>query len=304
MVDIVSMPVNILKHLRKTIEETGSEEEADYAVYQLGNKWGKETVCMGDTESTLDELSTKAALVAIHSGILKIDMTVQGETIRIESHESRIDDDYFIAGYLAGIISTLLRERYVANVKDGYYELVKPEQQEKEVVSREEAEEKEKLGTENLERGESYLISEDAKLSPIAFDLFFEGIENGIPGLCITRIFPPKIKDESYEEEFPVFWLTTMDAGADINTIEPSEYDDKLFKIMETFLKSRQGIIILHGSEFLISNNEFEEVLNFVQKVRDVTSMHNGIFLFSVSKKSLSDRDFGNLKSELTLYEG
>ncbi len=314
MNELVSMPTNIIKYLRKTVEKTAGKKEANYAVYQFGNEWGKETVWLGEEESDLENVDTKATLIAIHSGITRLEVDVQeDEMIEVETKDPKIDDRFFLAGYVSGIISALLMDKYVSKIKDGHFEVIRSDYELEEKIlqaegGKEEMEQeqegpKKDIETSDLERGESYLIPDDGKMAPIAFNLFLETVKNGIPGLCVTRVFPPKINEKFSPDDFPIFWLSTMDGGADINTIKPEEYEEKLTKIVKTFLESKNGIFMLHGLEYLAANNDFEEVLTFIQEARDMTAMKDGIFLVPVIRKSLSEKEFNNLKSELTLYK-
>ncbi len=310
MNELVSMPTNIIKYLRKTVEKMGSEKEANYAVYQFGNEWGKETVWLGEEESDIEDLPTKATLIAVHSGITRLDVSVKDdEVIEVETQDPKIDDEFFLAGYISGIVSALLMDKYVSKIQDGHFEVIRSDYELEESILKNEGgkieteESRKEIQTADLERGESYLIPDDGKMAPIAFNLFLDNVKNGIPGLCVTRVFPPKINEKFSPGDFPIFWLSTLDGGADINTIEPKEYDEKLSKITKTFLESKNGIFMLHGLEYLTANNDFKDVLTFIQETRDLTAMNDGIFLVPVIRKSLSEKEFNNLKSELTLYK-
>lgn len=301
MTNLVSMPTEIIPYLRKTIEQTSGEEEANFAVYQLGREWGKETARMSGEECTMDELATKATLTAVHSGLTNLDIDV-GETISVTPYESKIDDRFFLGGFLSGVVSEFLDEDYVAKLKDGYFELIESSSSLEEELSKAESKMGRGESPKDLDNGESYLIIDDVKRAPITFNLFLDAVEDDVPGLCFTRIFPPKIREKFAEEDFPIFWLSTVDGAENINTIKPKNFQDRILKIISAFLKSQQGIFMIHGLEYLISNNEFKDVLNFIQQVRDTTSVNDGIFLLSVDPKAMDDKDFNSIKSELKVY--
>ncbi len=299
MVDLVSMPIKIVPYLKDAVKESSGEKEAEFTVYQLGRKWGKETVKISGEKCGMDELPTKAALVSVHSGLTNVDISVTDGNISAEPYESKIDDDFFLAGYMAGIVSELLEEKYVSRIKDGSFDIVKVERNVESELSKSGEERTEKVDLKDLEEGESYLVLEEEKDAPISYDLFLTAVDQGMPSICFTRVFPPKIRDKFENSEFPIFWLSTVEDMDDINTIDPKSYREMLFKIISSFLKSKQGIFIIHGLEFLISHNDFKSVFNFIQDIKDLTALHQGIFLLPLYPTALDQKQLDNLKSEL-----
>ncbi len=301
MTDLVSMPKKIIPYLRMTIEQMGSQDEANFAIYHLGFKWGKETVEMSGERSDIDELDTKTVLTAIHSGITNFDVDID-ETIKIRPYDSNIDDDYFLAGYAAGVVSGLMGEYHIARIRKGYYDVVKSEKKIKGELF-EEQEKRRKLELKNLEQGGSYLIADDAKEAQRTFETFVDALEEGMPGLCFTRWFPSKLIYKYPEIDSPIFWLSMVDGTEKVRTIKPANFNDEMIKISKAFLEMKQGIFILHGIEFLLSYLEFEDILNTLQKIRDMTSVEGGIFLLAVDPKSIDREYFNRLKSELQVFD-
>ncbi|MFO7791639.1 MAG: DUF835 domain-containing protein [Candidatus Saliniplasma sp.] len=300
MTDLVSMPKKIIPYLRMTIEQMGSKEEANFAIYHLGFEWGRETVKLSGEKSDIDELKTKTVLTAIHSGITKLDVEIN-DTIEIRPYDSNIDDDYFLAGYSAGVISGLMGEYHMAKIRDGYYNITRSEKRIEDDLFKEQ-ERKEGIELENLERGGSYLIADDAKDGKRTFDTFINALEEGMPGLCFTRTFPSKIEDRFPNFDFPIFWLSTVDGTENVKTIKPSNFNLGMVKISSAFLKVKQGIFILHGIEFLMSYLEFNEILNTLQKIRDMNSVEGGIFLLAADPGAIGKDNFTRLKTEFEIF--
>ncbi len=301
MTDLVSMPKNIVPYLRMIIEQMGSNDEANFAIYHLGFKWGKETVEMSGEKSDIDELKTKTVLTAIHSGITNFDVDIN-ETIRISPYDSIIDDDFFLAGYAAGVVSSLLGEYHIAKIRDGYYDVVKSEKKIKSGLFKEK-EKKEGIELENLKQGGSYLIVDDSKDAQRTFDAFLDALQEGMPGLCFTRKFPSKLKERYPEIDSPIFWLSTVDGTEEVKTIKPKDFSDEVTKISSAFLKMKHGIFILHGIEFLITYLEFDEILKTLREVRDLNSAEDGIFLLSVDPEYMDEDNFSRLENEFEVTE-
>ncbi|MFO7991774.1 MAG: DUF835 domain-containing protein [Thermoplasmata archaeon] len=302
MTELVSMPIKIIPYLRNTIKQTSGSKEADFAVYQLGRQWGKETARVSGQKCDMDDLTKSTILTAVHSGITNIEMDI-GDDIRVKPYDQKVEDDYFIAGYLSGVVTEFLDTQYIPKMEDGEFILVEADEKiEEELFKGIDKESKKAISLGNLEEGESYLIIDDAKMSPITFNIFFDTLDKGVPGLCFTRVFPPKIEEKFRDSNFPIFWLSTIDSAEDINTIKAENFQDRMLKIIEAFLKARGGVIMLHGIEFLLTHNEFEDIIGFLQKVSDITSVNKGVFLLSSDPKALDEKDFSRLKSNLNMY--
>ncbi|MFW5945986.1 MAG: DUF835 domain-containing protein [Candidatus Natronoplasma sp.] len=300
MTDLVSMPIKIIPHLRTTIEQMGGKNEGNFAIYHLGFEWGKETVEISGEKSDLDELKTKTVLTAIHSGITNFEVEIN-ESIKIKPYETNIDDDYFLAGYAAGVVSELMGEYHIARIKDGQYEVVKSENKIDGEMFRVRGE-REKVELENLESGGSYLIAEEAKEAQRSFETFVNAFKEGMPGLCFTRKFPSKLKEKYPDINCPIFWLSIVDSTEDVKTIKPENLDNEMIKILKAFLKMNQGIVIIHGIEFLISYMEFDDLLNTLQKTRELVSEEGGILLLPANTESLNEDDFNTLKTEFKMF--
>lgn len=300
MTDLVSMPTKIVPYLRMTVEQMGGREEANFAIYHLGFEWGRETVRLSEEKSDINDLKTKTVLTAIHSGITKLDVEIN-ETIEVRPYDYNIDDDYFLAGYSAGVISGLLGEYHMAKIRDGYYNITRSDRKIEDDLFKSQ-ERIEAVELENLEKGGSYLIADDAKDAKRTFDTFTNALEEGMPGLCFTRTFPSKVKERYPEFDFPIFWLSTIDGTENVNTMKPSNFNLGMVKISSAFLKVKQGIFLLHGIEFLMSYLEFNEILNTLQKIRDTNSVEDGIFLLAADPGAIGKENFSRLKAEFEIF--
>ncbi len=300
MKTLVSMPTEIIPYLRETILQSSGKKEADFAVYRFGSEWGKAVVQVSGESCSRDELTNKAALTAVHTGVTNMDVAVLDDLIKVKPYDNTIDDDFFLAGYIAGTISALLEEEHIARIKDDHIEVVPVKDKIEKEVS-ESGKEKKEINLGAIKRGNSYIVLDDPK-STTAYDIFFTAIEKGAPGLCFTRVFPPKIMEKA-PRDFPIFWLSTVDGSGDINSIKPDRYDKEMFKIIKGYLSAKHSIFIIDGIEFLISNNQFEPMFEYLQELRDLTQSNKGIMLVSVDPKAMDPGEFNILKSEFDIAE-
>ena len=300
MTTLVSMPTEIVDYLRETIEQSSGNKEANFAVYRFGSEWGKAIVQASGERCKRDELTQKAALTAVHTGVTNMDVTLSDEYIAVKPYDNTIGNMYFLAGYVSGTISELLQQEHIARIKDDHFEVVPVKEKiAKEVSAQAPAKKEIDLG--RLKRGGSYMVMDDTKGS-LSFEIFFKAVEKGAPGLCFTRVFPPKIR-EQVSKEFPIFWLSTVDGSDDINSIKPDSYDNEMIKIIKGYLSAKRSIFVIHGIEYLITNNEFEPIFKFVQDVKEITADNKGIFLLSVDTKAMESQHLDKLKTELDIFD-
>ncbi len=298
MTDLVSMPTRIIPYLRMTIEEIGDIEEANFAIYHLGYEWGKETVKLSGEKCEHDELKTKVVLTAIHSGITKLDVNVD-DPIEIKPFDSNIDDDHFLAGYTAGIVSGLLGDHHVAKIRKGHYKVIKSDKKVKDDFSELRGIEKKSSDLTDLNFGKSYMIQDNSKDASETFQIFTQALKQDIPGLCFTRIFPSKIRDKHQEIQFPIFWMSSVEGTEDINTIKPRDFCKQAPKISSTFMKMKKGIFMLHGIEYLLSHLKFQDLLKTILEIQDITSIEDGIFILAVDPKTIKKDHLDEFEAEL-----
>jgi hypothetical protein len=303
MGDRLSVDADTIGELRSFEEQKGGREEADWLLYQYGNIIGV-TNTRGQ-RSPPDGLPRAVAQCAIADGIINVELRVApGEPMVAKPYGARsVGDDQFCAGYIAGVVSELLGVPHVAVVKGGAFELAKSE--DTVAGGRPAAKASSDLVVPRLERGESYLIVDEVKNAPATFNVFAKAVKYGLPGLCITRMFPPKAKERYTEvcgDGYQMVWLSTTESSGEVPSIKPSQYDHELTRAITGFLKDAGGIIMLHGIEFLITNNSFPVILKFAQRIRDAASVSGGIFLIAVDPSTLDSLAYNNLKSEFNVY--
>ncbi len=144
-----------------------------------------------------------------------------------------------------------------------------------------------------LQKGNSYLMI-DADYDEI-MGLFKKLLKTGQDGLLITRQYPKKLITKYELDDVSVTWLSNVDRE---NSISPKNLE-KFSLNIEQFLAEKSGIIILDGLDYLISNNDFRNILNLVQSLKDQVSINDALIIFTVNKKILGEGQMDMLRSEL-----
>ncbi|MFQ6107145.1 MAG: DUF835 domain-containing protein [Thermoplasmata archaeon] len=139
----------------------------------------------------------------------------------------------------------------------------------------------------------TYMIKSDIEELP--FGLILDAINQGIRGICITRIFPDIVRRKFGDEDIPVIWLSST---AKEECIRPRDLE-KLALIIEKFILIGPSVVLLDGVDFLITNNGFKSVLRLIQILRDYVSVHNSILLITVPPGVIDENDLCLLEHEM-----
>jgi len=155
------------------------------------------------------------------------------------------------------------------------------------------AEEPEAPKAQGLQDGYSYLIKDDR--SDRSYELFMTELKKGRRGFCITRNYPVKIRGKYDLGETPIVWLSNV--GKE-DSLRPKDLE-KLNYSLEQFLSQGQGVVLLDGLEYLITNNNFLTVLRFVQSLRDQAAINNSIMLMVLNPSTLDANELNLLEKEV-----
>jgi hypothetical protein len=144
-----------------------------------------------------------------------------------------------------------------------------------------------------LQEGYSYLIKDDR--SDRSYEFFMEQLKKGKRGFCITRNYPVKIRNKFDLGETPIVWLSNV--GKE-DSLRPKDLE-KLNYSLEQFLTQGQGVVLLDGLEYLITNNNFLTVLRFVQSLRDQVAINNSIMMMVLNPSTLDANELNLLEKEV-----
>ena len=140
----------------------------------------------------------------------------------------------------------------------------------------------------------TYLIPEERTIRSYA--LLKSMMDKGKPGFCVTRTFPEKVR-ERFElgDDIPILWLSNV---AKEDAVRPKDLE-KLSLSLEEFLSAQEGIVLLDGIEYLITNNNFITVLKLIQSIRDQVAINRSILLLSVNPSTMETHQINLLKREV-----
>ncbi len=150
-----------------------------------------------------------------------------------------------------------------------------------------------------LDERSSYLIEESKPA--ISYDLFAHEVLDGRKGLCITRKNPEWLREEYKWTDIPIIWLTNNNIEKE-HCIDPTNLSRLSIKIVNFIKQNSNGIIILEGLEYLISQNSYQFILRFVQLINDKVMLSNCILLIPIDPLILSEREVHLLERDMVVY--
>ncbi len=139
----------------------------------------------------------------------------------------------------------------------------------------------------------TYLIPEERSVH--SYHLFKVAMARGMPGYCVTRTFPEKVRERYELGTIPILWLSNV---AKEEAVRPKDLE-KLSLSLEEFLGKEGGIILLDGIEYLITNNNFITVLKLIQSLRDQVAINRSILLISINPSTMDSHQINLLKREV-----
>jgi len=131
-----------------------------------------------------------------------------------------------------------------------------------------------------------------------SLELFSDLVSHGFPGLCITRMHPDKIKEQYNLQNTPILWLTqSMEVRSRIN---PSDLLELSQTVREFVRRTKKSVILLDGLEYLITQNNFDEILRLVQSLNDLISVSSSIVIIPIDPSTLETQKLHLLEREMS----
>ncbi|TET91557.1 MAG: DUF835 domain-containing protein [Methanomassiliicoccales archaeon] len=145
----------------------------------------------------------------------------------------------------------------------------------------------------DVEKSSMYLVEEER--SEKSYELFEKSLARGLPGLCATRVYPEILRKRYDFGDCAMLWLSN--AGKE-DSIRPRDLE-RLSLLLEQFISTRKGVVLVDGIEYLITNNDFVTVLRLIQSLRDQIAMNLAIMIISLNPSTLGFQELNLLEREM-----
>ncbi len=149
-----------------------------------------------------------------------------------------------------------------------------------------------------VERGFVYLVKE--KRPGVAFAMFNEAVKHGAQGMVVTREHPNRLKQTHEFEAARILWLTRR-VGE--NHVDPTELIRLSMTISKFIEGTQKTVVLVEGLEYLITQNDFETVLRFVNHLHDFVLAHDCAVIIVLDPRVLSMRELALLERSARVVE-
>jgi hypothetical protein len=153
--------------------------------------------------------------------------------------------------------------------------------------------------TEIVKKGQSYLVEEEKPVK--SNEIFINLVTHGVQGLYITRRFPKDVREAYNLKLTPIIWLTRE--KTEENHIDPTDIVELSHTIKEFIKKTTEGVVLLDGVEYLITQNDYKEILKFMQSLNDSISTSASRLLIPIDKSAMDEQQYHLLKREMSTME-
>jgi len=136
----------------------------------------------------------------------------------------------------------------------------------------------------NLETGKVYLIKEDDENN--AHELFIGSLNRGFAGLGIVREDPRELKKRYNLQKTSFIWLTNNE----IKGVPCETKIKNLYGLITEFIdKSERSVILIDRLDYVISENEFDEVVKKIHLLKDLALSKECIVIISANPELVSE---------------
>ena len=152
----------------------------------------------------------------------------------------------------------------------------------------------------HFDPGSMYLI--DKSLVKDYMDIFADQVNHNIQGLYVTRQNPQKARELYGLEKTPIIWLNASDGMASENCIKPDNLSGLGATLSKFMFEVSDGLILLEGTEYLMTRNSFDSLLKFVHFLNDRLMQSRCRILFCIDGLALDEKQLHILLSEMSKF--
>jgi hypothetical protein len=149
-----------------------------------------------------------------------------------------------------------------------------------------------------MREGTSYLVKEGKPL--LSFKLFEMMLADGAGGLCITRQYPGRLKEQYKMDRARTLWLSQTPGPESHNPTSIGALATEVGRHVE---QNAELAIILDGVEYLVVNNGFQQVLKFVEHLNELVMRSRAILIIPVSPEAFDRKEMALLERNMETIE-
>lgn len=148
------------------------------------------------------------------------------------------------------------------------------------------------------EEGLCYVVKERKPF--LAYKLFESSLSEGVPGLCVTRQFPEKVREAFDLKETRILWLSHTPGKDHHNPTSIGTLATVISSFIERYSKC---VVLIDGLEYLVINNGFQQVLRFVEHINEQVMQSKSTVLIPISPSAFSEQELALLERNVEVIE-
>ena len=149
----------------------------------------------------------------------------------------------------------------------------------------------------HFEPGVMYLF--DKRKSSQSWEVFADQVKHNIPGLCVTRQSPKKIRELYGLEKTPIIWLTGGEGVPGEIAMKPDNLTGLGATLGKFLAQTKGGLILLDGVEYLMTRNGYDAVLKLIHFHNDRVMTSDCMVLSSIDPLTMEERQYRILLTEM-----
>ena len=151
----------------------------------------------------------------------------------------------------------------------------------------------------HLEDGTCCLVS--GKAVDTSFRLFRHLVDEGAAGLCITRLYPPRVQHRYGLADVPVRWLSQSPGDGNLDPTAVAT----IAKAIEEFLDAHPNgaTVLLDGVEFIMGYVGFPKTLLFVEHLNETVMPRRSSLLLPVDPQCFAETERALLERSLEVMD-
>ncbi len=147
--------------------------------------------------------------------------------------------------------------------------------------------------------GSTLLI--EGKESRPAYEVFIQEVHKGKNGLIVTRTHPDQVKEAYDVAGARILWLCSQPG---VDRVDPLGLSILQNILLEHMRERKNGVILLEGVEYLVSENSIDKVLRLIYTLRDAAVISGAKFIMPLDTGTLSLKDQALIEREFTVSSG
>ena len=151
----------------------------------------------------------------------------------------------------------------------------------------------------HLRPGAIYLVKE--RKPSLSYRLFEKAVGSGLPGLCVTRQHPTRLKEDLNIPNTKLLWLSQTPGKGHHN---PTDIGALATLISSFIEKYRKSVCLIDGLEYLVINNGFQQVLKFTELINEQVMQSESMIFIPISQNAFSDKEMALLERNVEAMEG